>query len=191
MKFKKGGWTSKGGNQKKWQDDIMPLLETFTDRTPGTFIEEKRNSLVWHYRKTDPELASERVVEFKTVLNSLASDELQILDIVKGIEVSRGTINKGKSVIDILSEKKYDFIYICHRDDINDCSVKEWVAFNKNLGLAEQCFDILCGKLNMKGLLIGRAGCAVPEKIKHNLDVTAKLDYFTMMINGILLLKIA
>ena len=57
MKFKKGGWTSKGVNQKKWQDDIMPLLETFTDRTPGTFIEEKRNSLVWHYRKTDPELA--------------------------------------------------------------------------------------------------------------------------------------
>ena len=102
-----------------WMTDLLPIFETFTDRTPGTFIEKKKTSLVWHYRKTDPELASERVVEFKTVLNSLASDELQILDIVKGIEVSRGTINKGKSVIDILSEKKYDFI-LCAGDDITD-----------------------------------------------------------------------
>ena len=78
--------------------------------------------MVWHYRKTDPELASERVVEFKTVLNSLASDELQILDIVKGIEVSRGTINKGKSVIDILTDTKYDFI-LCAGDDITDESM--------------------------------------------------------------------
>ena len=105
-----------------WMSDLLPIFETFTDRTPGTFIEKKKTSLVWHYRKTDPELASERVVEFKTVLNSLASDELQILDIVKGIEVSRGTINKGKSVIDILSDTKYDFI-LCAGDDITDESM--------------------------------------------------------------------
>ena len=105
-----------------WMTDLLPIFETFTDRTPGTFIEKKKTSLVWHYRKTDPELASERVVEFKTVLNSLASDELQILDIVKGIEVSRGTINKGKSVIDILSDTKYDFI-LCAGDDITDESM--------------------------------------------------------------------
>ena len=54
-----------------WMADILSIFEAFTDRTPGTFI-EKRNKSVWHYRKTDPELASERVVEFKTVLNSLA-----------------------------------------------------------------------------------------------------------------------
>ena len=66
-----------------WMADILPIFEAFTDRTPGTFIEKKKTSLVWHYKKTDHELASERVVEFKTVLNSLASDELQILDIVK------------------------------------------------------------------------------------------------------------
>ena len=35
-----------GSNQLKWQKDILPLLETFTDRTPGTFIEEKK--IVWY-----------------------------------------------------------------------------------------------------------------------------------------------
>ena len=44
------------------------------------------------------------------------------MDIVKGIEVSRGTINKGKSVIDILSDTKYDFI-LCAGDDITDESM--------------------------------------------------------------------
>ena len=122
MKFKKGGWTSKGVNQKKWQDDIVPLLETFTDRTPGTFIEEKRNSLVWHYRKTDPELAAERVVELKTVLGSLISDDLNILDGDKAIEVAFGRFNKGTAVSEIISDKDLDFI-ICFGDDVlmNSC----------------------------------------------------------------------
>ena len=97
--------------------------------------------MVWHYRKTDPELASERVVEFKTVLNSLASDELQILDIVKGIEVSRGTINKGKSVIDILSEKKYDFI-LAAGDDITDESMFA--------SLSSETFSIKIGRKKTK-----------------------------------------
>ena len=119
MKFKKGGWTSKGVNQKKWQDDIIPLLETFTDRTPGTFIEEKRNSLVWHYRKTDPELAAERVVELKTVLSSLISDDLNILDGDKAIEVAFGRFNKGTAVSEIISDKDLDFI-ICFGDDVTD-----------------------------------------------------------------------
>ena len=119
MKFKKGGWTSKGVNQKKWQDDIMPLLETFTDRTPGTFIEEKRNSLVWHYRKTDPEFAAERVVELKTVLSSLISDDLNILDGDKAIEIAFGRFNKGTAVSEIISDKDLDFI-VCFGDDVTD-----------------------------------------------------------------------
>ena len=96
--------------------------------------------MVWHFRKTDPELASERVVEFKTVLSSLASDELQITDIVNGIEV-RGTINKGKSVIDFLSKTKYDFI-LCAGDDITDESM-----FSK---LAKNNFSIKIGRKKTK-----------------------------------------
>ena len=119
IKFKNNGWTSKGSNQKKWQDDLLPLLETFTDRTPGTFIEEKLNSLVWHYRKTDPELAAERVVELKTVLNSLISDELNILDGDKAIEIAFGRFNKGTAVSEIISDKVVDFI-LSIGDDVTD-----------------------------------------------------------------------
>ena len=111
-------WIKKLKISNSWMEDLIPLFETFTDRTPGTFIERKKNSLVWHYRKSDPELASDRVVEFKTVLSSLISEELQILDLNKAIEIISVRINKGLSISNIL-KNDYDFI-ICIGDDISD-----------------------------------------------------------------------
>jgi trehalose 6-phosphate synthase/phosphatase len=99
--------------------DVLPIFETFTDRTPGTFIEEKHNSLVWHYRKTDPELAAGRVVEIKTVLSSLISDEVTILDMDKALEVVDRQVNKGSAVFEIKNQGDYDFI-LCIGDDVTD-----------------------------------------------------------------------
>ncbi len=48
---------------KEWMPKIMPLLQIYVDRLPGSFIEEKEYSIVWHYRKSDPELASLRAKE--------------------------------------------------------------------------------------------------------------------------------
>ena len=75
--------------------------------------------MVWHYRKTDPELAVERVVELKTVLTSLISDDLNILDGDKAIEVAFGRFNKGTAVSEIISDKELDFI-LCIGDDVTD-----------------------------------------------------------------------
>jgi trehalose 6-phosphate synthase/phosphatase len=38
-----------------WKDKLLPILRTYQQTTPGTFIEEKHSSLVWHYRKADDE----------------------------------------------------------------------------------------------------------------------------------------
>ena len=77
--------------------------------------------------------------------------------------------------------KKYDFIYVCHRDDRKDCSTKEWVAFNKNLELAEKCIKILCKKKKLKGLLIGREGCKLPGCVDKMIKTTKKLDYYELL----------
>ena len=113
------GWKGTVIGKKDWMVDVMPIFETFTDRTPGTFIEEKQNSLVWHYRKTDPELASGRVVEIKTVLSSLISDELTILDMDKALEVVDRQVNKGSAVFEINNQNAHDFI-LCIGDDVTD-----------------------------------------------------------------------
>lgn len=119
IKHKSQKWHKKEIHNKNWKKELIPLLETFTDRTPGTFIEEKKNSLVWHYRKTDPELAAERVVELKTVLQSLISDDLQLMDGDKVIEVVSGRYNKGTAVSELIGDKSYDFI-LCMGDDVTD-----------------------------------------------------------------------
>jgi hypothetical protein len=43
--------------QTDWKSTVMPILEHFVDRTPGSFVEEKKHGLVWHYRMAEPELS--------------------------------------------------------------------------------------------------------------------------------------
>lgn len=119
IKRKGAEWNGSVTGKKEWMADVLPIFETFTDRTPGTFIEEKHNSLVWHYRKTDPELAPGRVVEIKTVLSSLISDEVTILDMDKALEVVDRQVNKGSAVFEIKNQGDYDFI-LCIGDDVTD-----------------------------------------------------------------------
>lgn len=109
----------KESGSQKWMEHIYPVLQTFTDRTPGTFIEEKTNSLVWHYRKSDPELSNKRAVELKTLLNSMIPAELKILDGDCVIEVVNSSVNKGTASSYLCSESNYDFI-LAMGDDVTD-----------------------------------------------------------------------
>ena len=94
-----------------WKDTIRPVLEYYVDRTPGSFIEEKNYSLVWHYRKSDHELGMIRANEMKDELTSLiANHNLEILEGNKVIEVKNSGVNKGRAAIHKLSDETYNFI---------------------------------------------------------------------------------
>ncbi|MFL2580097.1 MAG: bifunctional alpha,alpha-trehalose-phosphate synthase (UDP-forming)/trehalose-phosphatase [Parvicellaceae bacterium] len=134
-------WVSKYTKKRKWIDNLRPLFQSFSDRTPGTFVEEKQTSLVWHYRGSDPELAADRLVEFKTELQSLISDDLDLMDMNKAIEVKSATFNKGIAVNEIIRNKKYDFI-LCFGDDVTD----EDMFIN----LPKSAFTVKVGKSNTK-----------------------------------------
>jgi len=95
-----------------WKKQIKPILELFVDRTPGSLIEEKDYSLVWHYRRTDPELARVRVAELKEALFHLVSPlGLGVLEGSKVLEIKNMNINKGRAVLKFLSKDKYDFVF--------------------------------------------------------------------------------
>lgn len=99
------------GDTTDWKANIYPLLEVFAERTPGAFIEEKSSSLVWHYRKSEPELGSLRAKELadniRVLLNATG---LQVLLGNKVIEVKPVDINKGKASVIWLEEEDWDFI---------------------------------------------------------------------------------
>ena len=106
------GWQSLERIRTNWMENIRPILETFVDRTPGTFIEEKNYSLAWHYRKADPELAQIRVMELNTVLTSLISNnELSVLKGNKVIEIKSSNVNKGRALSRLLNQKEYEFLF--------------------------------------------------------------------------------
>ncbi len=94
-----------------WKAQIMPILKIYVDRLPGSFIEEKEFSVVWHYRKADPELASLRAKELvDELVNFTANIDLQVLLGSKVVEIRNAGINKGSGGMYFLDKKNYNFI---------------------------------------------------------------------------------
>ena len=112
-------WIEKNASSSSWMNHIYPILQQFTDNTPGTFIEQKRNSLVWHFRKTDPELGVIKSEELKTVLSSMLSNDISLMDGDKIIEVITSTTNKGIASYDHYAKEPYDFVLVAG-DDVTD-----------------------------------------------------------------------
>ncbi len=111
--YKNKEWKTLERLKTDWMQNIRPILETFVDRTPGTFIETKNYSLAWHYRKADPELAKIRTIELNTVLTSMvANNGLSILKGNKVIEIKSSNVNKGRVVSRLLTQDNYDFVSI-------------------------------------------------------------------------------
>ncbi len=113
-------WRIMGRLSQEWKDWIKPVLEVFTDRLPGSFVEEKEYSLVCHYRRADPELASLRAKELMEILTALtANTDLQVLQGSKVIEVKSASVNKGEAVMNWISGGDFDFI-LGVGDDLTD-----------------------------------------------------------------------
>ncbi len=115
-----GVWISRDGEEFKllekvkdeWMGKIKPVLESFVDRTPGSFIEEKNYSMAWHYRNTDPDFGQKRATELNTVLTSLiGNDDISVLNGNKVMEVKSSNVNKGRASVRILGEDDYDFVF--------------------------------------------------------------------------------
>lgn len=115
-----GVWISKGGEEFRmlenvkndWVEKIKPVMESFVDRTPGSFIEDKKFSLAWHYRKTDPDFGALRANQLATVLTSLiGTDDISVLSGNKVLEVKSSNVNKGRACLRVLGEGAHDFIF--------------------------------------------------------------------------------
>jgi trehalose 6-phosphate synthase/phosphatase len=116
----RGIWTSTGDYKTDWKEKIRPILERFKRRTPGALVEEKDFSLVWHFRRADPELSSVRAAELKDTLYFLTANlKLEVAEGNKIVEVKNAGINKGTAAMKWISKKSWDFI-LAVGDDLTD-----------------------------------------------------------------------
>lgn len=125
-KVRGGAWSMLYQISADWKENIRPTLEVFVDRTPGSFIEEKNYSLVWHYRKSEPEQGVLRANELKDELtNLIANHNLEIMEGNKVIEVKSGGINKGVAAIRFMGNEQYDFIFAIGDDWTDEYMFRE------------------------------------------------------------------
>ncbi|KAJ2964999.1 hypothetical protein NQZ79_g143 [Umbelopsis isabellina] len=88
-----------------WKETIRPLFQHYTERTPGSFIEEKEINLTWHYRNADPEFGTWQATELQVNLEKLLSHmALAIVLGNKTLELRPSAIDKATAVRAILKD---------------------------------------------------------------------------------------
>ncbi|MFN8253531.1 MAG: bifunctional alpha,alpha-trehalose-phosphate synthase (UDP-forming)/trehalose-phosphatase [Ferruginibacter sp.] len=131
-----------------WKQKLLPILQVYTERTPGSFTEEKTHSLAWHYRGAENDLGNFRANELMGNLRYLVADlPLVLLNGNKIIEIKSSETNKGKAAQQYTSNKQYQFI-MAMGDDTTDedmfKAVKETgytIKVGTHHSAAAYCFD--------------------------------------------------
>jgi trehalose 6-phosphate synthase/phosphatase len=102
-----------------WKPKLLPILETYADRLPGAFVDEKEFSVSWHYRGADP-LQGRVIARELTdhLLAFTANIDVQVLQGNKVVEVRNAGVNKGTASRRWLA-KGHDFI-LAIGDDLSD-----------------------------------------------------------------------
>ncbi|MCC5930994.1 MAG: bifunctional alpha,alpha-trehalose-phosphate synthase (UDP-forming)/trehalose-phosphatase [Cyclobacteriaceae bacterium] len=104
-------WTTVDTMVDTWKDEIRSTLELYVNRTPGSFIEEKDYSLVWHYRKVETGLGELRSRELSSHLKYLSTNKnLQVLEGDMVVEIKSAAVNKGKTALKWLRKFDHDFV---------------------------------------------------------------------------------
>lgn len=140
LKENNGGWRTIRQLNNDWKPKLFPLLERYADRLPGSFVEEKDFSLVWHYRATDPEqgvLVARELTDDLTTFT--ANIDVQVIQGNKIVEVRCTGMNKGIAAKEWLSKNRYDFILAIgdDRTDEDLFSVLPETAYSLRVGFTQ------------------------------------------------------
>lgn len=120
VKMRDGDWQQLVTISGEWKDQIRPIMQMFVTRCAGSFIEEKSNTIAWHYRNTHPDLGFSRSRELLNALSQLMQNTmLQAIDGNKVVEVRMAGFDKGVITKRIIDELHPDFV-LSMGDDTTD-----------------------------------------------------------------------
>ncbi|MDE1846501.1 MAG: bifunctional alpha,alpha-trehalose-phosphate synthase (UDP-forming)/trehalose-phosphatase [Candidatus Micrarchaeota archaeon] len=124
----------------EWKPMIMPIINDYAGRLPGSFVEEKEFSIVWHYRKSESEFASLRVSElFDNLSKITANADVQVCKGNKIIEVKNSGVNKGVAAAHFINLHSPDFILAIGDDYTDEDTFKSLPksAYSIRVGMAQ------------------------------------------------------
>lgn len=111
IKYPGKKWKALIEKGEEWKKDIISVMNTYSGKCEGSFMEEKIFSIAWHYRNASYEVGNYFSRELLSALSKItAGTSLQVLDGNKIIEVRFNSINKGGIAKMIVQEVQPDFI---------------------------------------------------------------------------------
>ena len=110
-----------------WKALVLPILRLYEEATPGSFVEEKRTSLVWHYRRVDAEYGSWKAKQLAETLGAItANTPVQVRHGRQIVEIVSSQVSKGMAasrILDGLPEGQRPALVLCAGDDTTDESL--------------------------------------------------------------------
>ncbi|GJM61447.1 bifunctional alpha,alpha-trehalose-phosphate synthase (UDP-forming)/trehalose-phosphatase [Persicobacter diffluens] len=104
-------WKMPSALSGAWKEQVGLVMDTFVNRTPGSFVEEKDYSLAWHYRKAEQGFGELRARELVNHLRYITHGmSLQVLEGDMVIEVKSNEVNKGKAARRFMRKFEHDFL---------------------------------------------------------------------------------
>ena len=132
MMKESGLWKNQINNNDLWKKTVINILNQITFACPKSYVEEKKFSLAWHYRNTEPQSGHTHSRELIRLLEKIIhSYNLKILDGNKVVEILTKDNGKGKAVKKLIEEINYDFI-LSIGDDVTDEEMFEFFLHNSN-----------------------------------------------------------
>jgi trehalose 6-phosphate synthase/phosphatase len=120
FKPRNASWQQMVSVSDLWKEEIRRIMQLFVLRCAGSFIEEKTNTIAWHYRNTQAGLGFSRSRELLNTLSQLIQNTtLQVIDGNKVVEVRISGFDKGATALKIVNEMDPDFV-LCIGDDTTD-----------------------------------------------------------------------
>jgi trehalose 6-phosphate synthase/phosphatase len=121
FKTRGGRWQHYIDLDSTWKDVVRVMLESCTDKSPGSFIEEKRYTIAWHYRTMAEAAGFVRSRELLDNLYNLCRNtHLNVLDGKKVIEVRAAGIDKGIATRKLMEMFSADFVFAIGDDKTDE-----------------------------------------------------------------------
>ena len=109
-----------------WKEELLAILRLYEQATPGSTIEEKHSSIVWHYRKAEEEFGAWKANQLTEELSALtANHPIKVRQGKKMVEVTAAENNKGGAVARVLEQNDNYEVALCAGDDLTDESMFE------------------------------------------------------------------
>lgn len=140
-------WSPREKLDNHWKEGLILLLARLTNKTPGSFVEEKDYSLAWHYRTCNQQLAQQNLQKVQHALDSkLFHQNLDFMMGNKVFEIKPHSINKGCAAARWLHNPVFKFLLVAGDDTTDEdmFNVAPHNAWTIHIGnqVSKACFTL-------------------------------------------------